>query len=184
MENFIITCPICKKKYKLTQKDSSSLAHKIFSCPNCSYSAPFSTLISGLPISQPTTQLGNRIPSEAQASHSATKVSNNIGMQSNAYLTVMDSNAKFLLNPGVYILGRKSSDSSATLQLTPDISMSRQHARLAVQFVGGKLMAQIVGLKASNPIIVNGRVYAAGQPCTLKSGDNLQFGMTKIVISI
>ena len=75
------------------------------------------------------------------------------------------------------------SDSTATLQLAPDISMSRQHARLSVQLVAGKLMAQIVSMKANNPVIVNGKVFAAGQSCTLKSGDSLQLGMTKILFT-
>ena len=106
------------------------------------------------------------------------------GKQPVASLTVLGSNANFILKQGVYILGRKSSDSTATLQLAPDISMSRQHARLAVQMVGGRLMVQVVGLKDNNPLFVNGKMYPAGQPCTLKTGDTLQLGTTKIVLAI
>lgn len=185
MSVYIITCPICRKKYKLSPKDPSSLAQKTFSCPNCRYTAPFSTLIKDLPAPQPVTRSEAGGASIAnQGIHSATKVSPNVGMQSKAFITVTGSNARFVLNQGIYVLGRKSSDSTATLQLAPDISMSRQHARLAVQVVGGRLMAQIVGLKANNPILINGKAYAAGQPCTLKSGDKLQLGMTKIEFSI
>ena len=169
MPVYIITCPICRKQYKLTPKDSSTLAQKTFSCPNCRYATPFPTLIKELATQQPIT---------------GTKVLQNVGMQAKAYITVIGSNAKFVLNQGIYVLGRKSSDSTATLQLAPDISMSRQHARLAVQLVGGRLMAQIVGLKANNPIIINGKMYAVGQPCTLKSGDKIQLGMTSIVFSL
>lgn len=185
MPVFIITCPICRKQYKLTPKDPSTLAQKSFTCPNCRYTAPFPTLIKDLAAPQPITRSdGNDSIHPNQRIHSATKVTQNVGMQSKAYLTVIGSNARFVLNQGVYVLGRKSSDSTATLQLAPDISMSRQHARLAVQMVGGRLMAQIIGLKANNPIFINGKVYAAGQPCTLKAGDKLQLGMTKIVFSI
>ena len=175
MPVYIITCPICRKQYKLTPKDPSTLAQKTFSCPNCRYTAPFPTLIKELSATQPVTRSeGTEIPPVNQRLHSATKVSSSVGMQSKAYITVMGSNARFVLSQGIYVLGRKSSDSTATLQLAPDISMSRQHARLAVQLVGGRLMAQVVGLKS----------YAAGQPCTLKSGDNLQLGMTRIIFSI
>lgn len=184
MRVYIITCPICRKQYKLTPKDPSTLAQKTFSCPNCRYTTPFPTLIKELAAPQPITRSeGSEPASINQMIHSATKVSHNNVMQSKAYITVVGSNARFVLNQGIYVLGRKSSDSTATLQLAPDISMSRQHARLAIQMVGGRLMAQIIGLKANNPIFVNGKVYAAGQPCTLKTGDKLQLGMTRIVFS-
>ena len=45
MPVYIITCPICRKQYKLTPKDPSTLAQKTFSCPNCRYTTPFPTLI-------------------------------------------------------------------------------------------------------------------------------------------
>ena len=185
MPVYIITCPICRKQYKLTPKDPSTLAQKTFSCPNCRYTTPFPTLIKELAVPQPITRSEGVEPAPInQKMHLATKVSHNAGMQSKAYITVIGSNARFVLHQGIYVLGRKSSDSTATLQLAPDISMSRQHARLAVQIVGGRLMAQIVGLKANNPIFINGKIYAVGQPCTLKSGDKLQLGMTRIVFTI
>lgn len=185
MPEYIITCPICRKRYKMTPKDPSSLAQKSFTCPNCRYTAPFPTLIKGLDTHQPVTHSDAVPPMPLNNMvHAATKVHPAGGMQSKASISVIGTNARFVLNQGIYILGRKSSDSTATLQLAPDISMSRQHARLAVQTVGGKLMAQIVGLKTNNPIIINGKLYAAGQPCTLKAGDKLQLGMTKIVFTI
>lgn len=186
MSVYVFSCPICKQRFKLTPKDPLILAQKNFSCPKCRYTTPFPNIIKDLPMPQPITHSDAKDvpPSANQGMHSATKVSSSIGMQSKAYITVIDSNARFVLNQGVYVLGRRSSDSTATLQLAPDITLSRQHARLAVQLVCGKLMAQIVGLKANNPIFVNGKMYAAGQPCTLKSGDKLQLGMTKILFSI
>ena len=187
MPEYIITCPICKQQYKLTPKDPLTLAHKNFTCPKCHYTTPFTTLIKGLPVPQPITRSDGPAATPTainQGKHSATKVTPGMGMQAKAYFTVIGGNARFVLNQGVYVLGRKSSDSTATLQLAPDISMSRQHARLAVQVVGGKLMAQIIGLKANNPVFVNGKMYAVGQPCTLKSGDKLQLGMTRILFSI
>ena len=177
----IITCPICKKRYNLTPKNPDTLMQKTFSCPNCKYTAPFATVINtpGGQMSKPDYGMG------AHAGiHSPTKVLNNPSGQSKAYLTVIGSNMKFVLNQGVYVLGRKSSDSTATMQIAPDITMSRQHARLAVRSVGGKMMAQITSLKANNPIYINGKAYSMGQPCTLKPGDNLQMGSTRLVYTI
>lgn len=185
MSEYIVKCPICRKQYKMTPKDPSTLAQKTFSCPNCHYTTPFTSLIKGVAAPQSQTQSeGTDSINRSQKMHSPTKVSQNVGMQSKAYILVLGSNAKFVLNQGVYILGRKSSDSTATIQLAPDINMSRQHARLAVQMVGGKLMAQIICLKANNPILINDKLYAAGQPCTLKNGDKIQLGSTYIIISI
>ena len=183
MPVYIITCPICRKQYKLTPNNPSILAQKNFSCPNCRYTTPFTALIKDIAVPEPITR-SDANPVVNQTLHSATRVTSNPVVNSKAFLTVIGSNAKFILNQGIYVLGRKSSDSTATLQLAPDISMSRQHARLAVQIVGGKLMAQIIGLKANNPIMVNGKIYSSGQPCTLKSGDSIQLGMTKILFSI
>ncbi len=179
MPAYIITCPICRKQYKMVPKDPSTLAQKSFTCPACRYSSPFSTLIKGLPTSGSAAAAVSTPPSPNK-----TKVRGGSGAQSRAYLTVSSTGAKFVLTQGVYILGRRSSDSTATLQLAPDISMSRQHARFALQMVGGKLMAQIIGLKTNNPILINGKVYAQGQPYTLKSGDILQLGNTVVTYSV
>lgn len=186
MSAFIITCPVCKKQYKLTPSDPASLAKQSFTCPNCKYAAPFTALIKDLPVPQPITRTEEAPvkPQQGDSAHSATKVAHAPGKQPKAFLEVAGSNSKFLLNQGTYILGRKSSDSKATLQLAPDISMSRQHARLAVQLVAGKPVAQIMGLKDENPVIINGKVCAAGQRSTLKSGDHIQLGATTIVYSV
>lgn len=185
MPIYIISCPACKQKYRLMPKDPSSLSGKNFSCPKCQYSTPFFALIKDLPqhITRSDSPISSPLNQQKQH-HNETKVSLSTGGTAKAYVTVEGSNNRFVLTQGVYILGRMSSDSMATLKLAPDICMSRQHARLAVQMVGGKMMAQIIGLKKDNPIFVNGKIYAAGQPCTLKSGDNIQLGSTRIIFSI
>lgn len=179
MPTYIITCPVCKKKYKLTPKDTSSLKQKTFVCPSCNTATPFISLIKTQDKPSVTTN-----DASVQNPHSKTKVSPAAGAKPKAYLAVIGGNTRLVVYQGVYILGRKSSDSNATLQIAPDITMSRQHARLSIQIVAGRLMAQIVGLKENNPIFVNGKMYVAGQPCTLKSGDNLQLGSTQVIFTI
>lgn len=185
MPVFVVTCPICKKKYKLTVQDTAILAQKNFTCHNCNYSAPFSHLIKGLPQPQPVTRPGVVQPNpQAGSQHFETKVFPMGAGQVRAYLSVVGNASKFVLNPGIYILGRKSSDSNATLQLAPDISMSRQHARLSVQMIGRKIMAQIQSLKASNPVFVNGSICPVEKQIILKSGDRLQLGATLVLFTI
>lgn len=196
MPAYIFSCPICKKKYKVTPNDPSVLKQKSFTCPTCRYQAPFVQLIKELQqvpppppnvMPQAVTQGDNPsvvpppVPPVPGGGH--TKVAQQRPAEAKAHLNVLNTGAKFVLNPGFYVLGRKSSDSPATLQLAPDISMSRQHARLAVQLVNGVLRAQIAGLKASNPVVVNGKALAPGQSYTLKPGDRLQLGSTQILFS-
>ena len=190
MGEYHISCPNCKKQFKLTFKDPKVLVQKSFICPGCKYSVPFVTLLKRLKDVQPVTIHEGSIPpppqtgGNPQSSHSATKVAHTNAMNSpKASLMIIGRNERFVLNPGIYIMGRRSSDSTASLQIAPDISISRQHARLAIQMVGGKPMAQVVGLKAYNPVIVNGKILPAGQPYSLKNGDSIQLGQTKCIFS-
>lgn len=185
MPVIVLACPICKKKYKITVDNTAILAQKTFLCPACKYSAPFTQLIKGLPQPQPVTNPNKEKNKTLVAGqHPGTLVRPGMGMsQVQAYLTVLGNGSKYVLNPGIYILGRKSSDSMATLQLAPDIAMSRQHARLSVQLVSGKLMAQIQSMKADNPVLVNGKACPAGKACVLMSGDRITLGNTHVLFS-
>lgn len=187
MPTYIITCPVCKQRYKATKIPSTP---KPFVCKKCGYSAPINSVLQKDTPSQLVTnsEATNTITSTnndvSPKIAPGTKVRAGAALEVKAYLTVMGNGVKFVLVPGVYILGRKSSDSKATLQIAPDISISRQHARLTVQSVGGKVMAQIIGLKNDNPVIINGKALSVGLPQTLRSGDRLQFGTTSVVYTI
>lgn len=185
MSQLIICCPVCKKQYKLIPKDENTIGEKTFTCPNCNYSTQFKNLIKDQWNGEHVTRqhIPGSPPTE-QKNHKATKINAGPGSQSRAFLTVANTNSKFILNPGIYVLGRMSSDSTATLQIAPDISISRQHARMAVQVVGGKLMAQIMGLKEYNPVLINSKILPHGKHYTLKPGDVIQLGQTRCIFSI
>ena len=187
MPTYIITCPVCKQRYKATKIPSTP---QPFVCKKCGYSAPLNSVLNkDLPSQLVTNSEAVNLRSSANPNVlpktvPGTKVRAGTALEVKAYLTVVGNGVKFVLVPGVYILGRKSSDSMATLQIAPDITISRQHARLTVQSVGGKVMAQIIGLKNDNPVIINGKALPAGQAQTLRSGDRLQFGTTNIVYTV
>ena len=176
MNVYTITCPICQKQFKLTVNNPAALTQKHFLCPNCKNESPFFKMIKGIPKPQPVTRSGDGIGKKTIVAH------NNMN-KVNGYLTVVGSNNKFVLDQNIYIIGRKSSDSTANLQVAPDISISRKHARLTMQHVGDKVNAVIIGLKHDNPIVVNGKEYAAGIPCELKTGDKLKLGTTEMVFT-
>lgn len=98
-------------------------------------------------------------------------------------LSVLSTGASFPLMPGIYILGRDSSDSRATLRLAADPYMSRQHARLTVSVASGKAVCQICSLSTTNTLFVNGKEVPKGKTLTLRHGDKILMGMTEIVFS-
>ena len=185
MPPIIITCPACQKRYKANKIPSSP---QTFKC-KCGFQAPLASVLQreGLSLvtnSEVPNPMPPALPNTAPQIVKKTKVKSGASTEVKAYFTVLGNGAKFVLTPGVYIVGRQSSDSMATLQLAPDIAISRQHARLVVRLVGGKIMAQILNLKSDNPIIINGKALTAGQTQTLRSGDRLQFGTTSVVYTV
>ncbi len=92
----------------------------------------------------------------------------------------MKGNVKLPLS-GQFTLGRNSSDSNAQIKLTPDSSMSRIHAGMRVISQQGKILYQVTSIKNSNPVVLNGIPIGKGQACTLKAGDMMQMGNTKLI---
>ena len=187
MPPYVITCPACKQRYKANKIPST---HVTFECKKCGYKAPLSSVlqVQGTPQLVSNSEVSNQIPpplpKTAPQVVKKTKVKAEASGEIKAYFTVPVNGTKIVLTPGVYIVGRQSTDSMATLQLAPDIAISRQHARLTVRSVGGKVMAQILNMKSDNPIIINGKALLAGQTQTLRSGDRLQFGTTIVIYTI
>lgn len=86
-----------------------------------------------------------------------------------------------LPNGKSFTVGRRSSDSKAQIQLTPDIAMSRIHAGMRTVQVNGQVVYQITSAKANNPVFVNAMPIAPGKACNLKTGDKVQMGNTVLV---
>lgn len=204
MPTYVITCPACKQRFKASKMPPID---KPFVCPKCGYTAQINksslndsaqpVTLSGDDLQQPAAPVtaSDPVPEAAPAVAPApaaaptkkvagTKVKTGMALEVKAYMTVAGNGTKFVLIPGIYIMGRRSSDSNASLQIAPDIRMSREHARLAVQKVGGQVMARIIGLKADNPVLINNKILPAGQPYTLKNGDCVQLGATRIIYSV
>ncbi len=79
-----------------------------------------------------------------------------------------------LLEPGLRTLGRSSEND---LQL-PEMSVSRQHAQLAVESEG---LVRLTDLGSTNGTFLNGHRLPPQQPATLRDGDRIGFGPTMIV---
>ncbi len=83
---------------------------------------------------------------------------------------------------GTFTLGRNSSDSSATVKLTPDKSMSRIHANMRVDAAAKAY--QICTVKNTNPVFVNGTALPVGKMCNLKVGDKIKMGDTTMTFRL
>lgn len=175
MAKYVVTCPICAKRYGLPPCEPADLVKRDFVCPNCRYSIPYTSLIKGLSAPAP---MADNMVTQADPQMKTKIAGNNI---QKTMLHVISDGNKYILSPGNYTLGRRSSDSTATIQLAPDPYMSRQHANLYVATVGGKIVSQIRNLKPSNPIFINNKPLAEKKVQTLMDGDRIQIGMTHII---
>lgn len=85
---------------------------------------------------------------------------------------------------GSFDLGRMSSDSSAKVKITPDMSMSRVHAGMRTTKINGQTVYQITSAKNENPVYVNSQPIIKGKACNLKNGDVIKMGDTTMVFRL
>lgn len=101
------------------------------------------------------------------------------------YFKGMDFGNIGLPDSGFFNLGRRSSDSTASIKLTPDMSMSRVHAGMrTVKTPAGQIVYQITPAKEKNPVFVNGAAVGKGKAFNLKNGDKIRMGETDIIFKL
>lgn len=201
-----LTCPRCKKKFKLTTPDESKLLKHNFSCDKCGFTTPFVSLLPHLSKYAPRQAAAPRNPGHpatmiSQGSGAAaspkTKVSSSqnpaasasdpLQARANAlplYFEVEKTKRRISLAPGEFTLGRDSSDSTASIKVAPDPYMSRQCARLQVKLNDSSVRVAITPLKSRNPIYINDIPVPTGETKCLTLGDKILLGETIIVLKI
>lgn len=178
-----IECPNCRAKFTLKAPSLESMANKPFRCPKCGFVAPFGKLINRRGASAP-------LHTNISGDPNAQPVDKTRIAASGAPLVelVIEENGKSLkLGSGIYTIGRDSSDSRASLKVSPDKYMSRMHAQIEVNSnpTGhSKPICHISGLNATNPTFVNNRKIEAGESIELKNGDKILLGLTKINVKM
>lgn len=184
MPSFIISCPICGKKFKLTTENSSSLIGKDFRCKNCNHNVSLAQVLH-LQTSQNNTYSNITQPNndENYLKEKPTEIVKK-NILHNVILNILNTGDRIAIGEGQYTIGRRSSDSTANVQLAPDPYMSRLHAKMAAKLVGNKWIVQVCSLKSSNPVFLNGQPCLVSKPYTLRTGDKLQMGNTQIVIHL
>lgn len=199
----IIKCPECGRRFDLQRRPP-----KMFHCPKCSFTVPFSVLLNE---QNGEVQAANTIPGnvnvEAPESN-GTRIVDSLHNDDKTRIVDINSNAdktrlvesmqikkqgEFIVsfeghNCGVirlpygksFDVGRRSSDSKAQIKLTPDMSMSRIHAGMRTVNIKEHVIYQITSVKASNPVYVNGQPIPPGKAYNLKSGDKVVMGKTSL----
>ncbi|MCM1348300.1 MAG: FHA domain-containing protein [Firmicutes bacterium] len=89
-----------------------------------------------------------------------------------------------LLKRGTHTLGRKSSKSTASVQIdVQDYFMSKRHTQLAITLAGNELKVNVRDAGSSNGTFVNERRLAPGEEQQLHYGDTLRMGNTSFTLS-
>lgn len=184
MPVYRLTCPGCHKQFKLNVANQTTLMTKIFKCPQCGFSVPFSVMMNK---GKTSASLETHIAVGKQPIDGRTQI---VGGEThvavphskvNASLMVEKTGKRFNLQAGTYILGRDSQDSTATLRIAADPYMSRQHAQLVVGIINGKVTCHLSALKSSNPVYVNNLKLSTDSSVVLKNQDRILLGMTLLI---
>lgn len=184
MQEIKIECPRCRQRYNLKVGNPALLAGEVFNCKKCGLSAPFPMVIGKNKNPDLRTHIANEMSQggKTQVAGQKTRLAGQ-QQQTGMALVIERTGARFPLYPGVYILGRDSRDSKATLKLAPDPYMSRQHARLEIIPYAGTVRSMLYAMESGNPIYINNRKVAVGAGVQLKSGDKLLLGMTMVIFT-
>lgn len=182
MHSQIIKCPFCGKQFRLTTENPSALVDKNFRCTNCNHNVSLAQVLH-LPNTTPFADAAS-LPTQADQSNASRTHLLNEGAKHNVILNILSTGDRIGLPEGQYTIGRRSSDSTAMVQLAPDPYMSRLHAKMAAKAIGGKLVAQVCSVKSGNPVFLNGQACLVNKPYNLRSGDRLQMGNTQIVVTL
>ena len=172
----IIKCPYCGRRFELQRRPPET-----FCCPKCSYKVPFSVILQeqhsektmaapasgapvtaggepqGLPTSVINGQGDKTVVVEGLNGGLKTRLIPELQQKSKGILQVSFQGMSFgtisLPHGNYYNLGRKSSDSTAQIKITPDIAMSRIHAGMrTVKTPAGQIVYQITSVKTENPV--------------------------------
>lgn len=181
-----LQCKLCGSTFTLRAQSLEAVASKPFKCPKCGYSTSLGQLMrpgGGRGAGNLHTHIGGA-PGMAAGNHTPTRIA---GSADKVIFEVAELKKAFRLGAGSYTIGRDSDDSQATLKLAPDRYMSRLQAQLNIQPIMNQklpLIVRIKNLSPTNPIYVNNEMLDAGKSATLKNGDNLLIGMTKVVVKM
>ena len=195
MIEFTMKCPgNCGKHYRITINDKD-LNTSVWVCPNCNFRASFNVITkNNIRNVGPDVPMGSTVqemppippnvktPSgeKTQVYNPSTSSSKTLVAAKNMFLQVANGGPRIpvKLVAGRYIMGRKSSDSTAQIKLMPDMSVSREHAVLIIQQKENDFIVGIQPNKSNNPVFVNNKAIPYGKIAILNNGDVIRMGNT------
>jgi len=166
-----VKCPHCKVGLKV---DETRIPKGIvsFKCPKCKKEIPISYL---------DQKIGQDSEVETLVVSPKSK-DGNIGR-----LTVLPApdtpQQEFLLNEGLFVVGRKAKVSTATICIqTEDKTMSRSHIRIEIKKnpKGEGYFHYLSDNNSKNHTLYNGKCIQSGDVVVLKDNDEIVLGRTKV----
>ena len=93
-----------------------------------------------------------------------------------------DSKTDYPLKKGVYIIGRDDPDSPPEIPITGDSTVSRRSVQVEVveDHGNGETLYPLTVLKATNPVLLNGKRLHEGDNVFLSFNDKLTMGKTEL----
>lgn len=104
-----------------------------------------------------------------------------------AHLLIIDGpqadHRDYPLHQGGNIIGRDDPDTIQDIAIGGDITISRRSANIEVGLIDGRGYSYLLKvLSAKNPVYVNGSPLYTGDGISLRTGDIIQFGSTKLML--
>ena len=181
-------CPKCLRDISLKAESKESLMTAVFQCPHCGQSTPFATIFGArAQAPSPARQdLHTHIAGYGAAAGMGQMPfqKTRVAQAGPLAIVVEDTGRRIPVGVGSHILGRESSDSSASVKLAPDPYMSRLHARLDIMREGNRVSCRIQPLRSSNAVIVNSSRLEEGETMMLKPNDKVVLGMTTFHLEV
>lgn len=165
METMDVKCPWCSATLRIRQ--TSGMEGKSITCPNCKHISPFTQFKVVVPVEEESVTCFGGGHGKG---HPSAKENLKIGR-----LTIPFSEISYQLKPGINIIGRKASASTADLQIDTgdDKRMSREHLIIEVKRIPSSGFAHYVSLykEKVNKTFINTTELMYGDTLVLQHGD-------------
>lgn len=176
-DEIIVKCPHCGAKLGI--KSRSLDQNSKIRCPNCKTIEPFSKYI----------QLQRQVQDDDDETYKSSRGGDDteLNIVGKGIGTLVDNSTgrSYRLSEGLNTIGRKSSTSSASVQIqTSDMCMSRNHIAIEVVRTRNSYSHVCYNTKNKNATLVNGVELTSSDKVILMPSDKILLGNTELVFKI
>lgn len=170
-----VVCPNCRAR--LSFEPFAGYETRMIECPHCHYKAVAADYTPGTnmkPVSSSDDE--TQLPEFPPTSPGWQSANQDYGQ-----LKIIQSGQICPLKPGINVIGRNASTSTADIKVTNDPYMSRQHVRIDAIDVGLRIEHRLYEINSKNVIKVDGKPINRGDILILNFGTKLTMGLTDFI---